>query len=402
MKIRSSTKFVLSTVALGAVIWGGMEGLALLQTAGVDLASMEPGKVNLIWVDPKIGYHVKVTNAVANLYQGSAGSFESPGKPTEGGGKRLPIVEMLASLQGDAKALGTFVEVVNQMNQSDEPLSANEWLAEDVTKALEGDAALRQKLEADLNIGLDGVPTRSASYYALNNGITILLKVKAHVPQHPKLDGLVTTVRIRYQPKLSKDVMEVLDWKVNPSPAEIAGIYSEKARPIWDYQAELAKHGGSLLGKDEDVVNAFNKLVATGKIAPPLDIRSDLMERVSDANSKQIGSTAEKILSGINVLVNEDEISGCEIASNADRESGELYDLKLSLKEGGRKRLWKFSRQEKDFVLLVIVDGVAIAAPHIGTQLAGSEVTISNLRDKRLTESAAEKIKKFAQSGDRT
>ena len=70
-----------------------------------------------------------------------------------------------------------------------------------------------------------------------------------------------------------------------------------------------------------------------------------------------------------------------------------LYDLVLDLNDEGRDRLWKYSRNKVGTQLLLIVDGVAIAAPRVRHELAQKTVTITQMPDKALIQDAIDDIR---------
>jgi hypothetical protein len=61
-----------------------------------------------------------------------------------------------------------------------------------------------------------------------------------------------------------------------------------------------------------------------------------------------------------------------------------------------RRRLWKYSRDKVGTQILLVADGVAIAAPRIQHVLAEGELTITQMRDKPLVTDAVDRINPHA------
>jgi hypothetical protein len=71
--------------------------------------------------------------------------------------------------------------------------------------------------------------------------------------------------------------------------------------------------------------------------------------------------------------------------------------LTLRLTEDGRMRLWKYSHDHPGFQLLLTVDGVAIAAPRISTELVEPQVTLTQVRSETLVQDATDLIQSLTQ-----
>lgn len=366
MKLRPTTKMILSVIGIGAAIWLGMEGWALVQTGSASLEPVEPGRVNLIVVDPNTGYSVRVANSVAQLVPvSSTGLGGSASGAQEGQSRRLPIRELIASFNGDSKALSYLTESVNDLNQEDDPLSDVVWSADDIRLALEGDPAKKQKLEADLNMHLDGKPLSSVGMYAVRNGITVEVPLSVKVPTLDKPVG--TNIRLRYQPRFCKELVDVIDKRFNPSQGFVVGTYTDQVK----------------------------KLMAAGSFQ---NIADELKNLIAEDRVNKYSAVVEKILPGIVVMVNDSMIESASLRTYKDEKQRDVFSLLLNVDDTARRKLWKYSRQTKDFALIVVVDGVAVAAPKIGTQLAERTVVIDGLKDKRLVTDSVDKINQATQA----
>jgi preprotein translocase subunit SecD len=71
---------------------------------------------------------------------------------------------------------------------------------------------------------------------------------------------------------------------------------------------------------------------------------------------------------------------------------GTFYDVTLEVTEVGRKRLWRYSRENPGFQLLFTTDGVAIGAPIISGELMSKSVKMSQMPDEGLVKEAVDAI----------
>jgi preprotein translocase subunit SecD len=71
-----------------------------------------------------------------------------------------------------------------------------------------------------------------------------------------------------------------------------------------------------------------------------------------------------------------------------------LHDLTINMTEEGRRRLWQYSKSRVGTQLLLIADGIAIAAPRIQHELAQGNLTITQMRDEVLLRDATDMLNK--------
>jgi preprotein translocase subunit SecD len=83
-------------------------------------------------------------------------------------------------------------------------------------------------------------------------------------------------------------------------------------------------------------------------------------------------------------------------ASNGARS----YNLDVELDQEGRDRLWLYSRGKVGTQLLLVLRGIAVAAPRIDHELSERRVTITQLEDEGIAEETLNAIKKGG-SGDK-
>ncbi|MCA0361083.1 MAG: hypothetical protein LCH41_08520 [Armatimonadetes bacterium] len=369
MKLNASFKASLIALAVGGALYGGYWGWGEMQVRNFNPAPIQPGRVTMVAMNTDAGFRVQVANAVAQLVQvnESSGGNQRASSQEEGeDARRIPVKELFESLQGDAKALGVLVTRLNRIDDSQITPDLTVWTSEDLQKALAGDPALSQKLREDLNVELDGTPLPEVRLRSLLNGIVIDFPVPLQVPIEGETKTITARVRQIFQPAFAKQVSEVIEKKFQPTQQFIVGNYQELAMKI--SRGETSKE----------------------------NVKAAIEQIISENRQKSLASKPEQILLGAEVLVNDSMLTKASYRSYKDDKEKELYSLQIGLTDEGRKRMWKYSRNTKGFALLVVVDGIAIAAPRISTELAQSEVSISGLRDKTLVEEAVKAISEVA------
>ncbi len=367
MKLLSSTKIAIGFILLLTLIIGGYRFLNVQLIAGAKFGAVIPGKVNVVGIDPASGYRIIVANQMAQLIEGD-GDFESTGS-AEGGStsgavkKRIPIREMLGAIQGDPVAIGEFVRIMNDIRQDEEwPTNAPVWKSEDIEKAFAGDAKLAAKLQHDLNIKLDGSPLPSVRPAALYNGILVNFPISLTVASPSGAREVTGRLELPYRPRLLKVVEDKLAGK-NAEVSTIIGYYAEEA----------AKEIADLSLRE--------------------NVRTSLSNLYSKARVDELRIIPEKVLRGAQVLINEEHIEGAE-SREVDLGDKKLYDIKMRLTDEGRKRLWKYSMDRVGSYVMLVVDGIAVAAPRIRHQLTQDELTIGGMEDQVLMREAVDGMNK--------
>lgn len=366
MKIPSSWKFIAGVVAVLAVIWFGWKGYAATRLSGYEFTPIEPGDINLVAITPGRGYRIIVANRVAALAETNGDNFGRSGDNDDTGettnAKRLPIRELQLSLAADEKALGYLIERVNDINDNDFPPNAKTWKAEDIRKALEGDAELQKQLEADLNSTLDGNPLPTVNPSALSNGIIIEVSVPVEVNIGGELKTLNAPVRQHYESRLASAFNQEMTKKFVDTDEEIIQAYLVVAEPLVNDPAKRE------------------------------NIRQSLESRIAPSRSKGLVEKPERVLKAATVLINEKHITGATVSTQKLNNGNTESTITLNLTEEGRMRLWKYSHNNPGFQLLFTMDGYAIAAPRISTDLAERSITITKVPDETLANDAVERI----------
>ncbi len=366
-KMRSSTKIAIGFVAIVAIGWFGFNKITDAMIMGEKFTPILPGKVNIVGVNPGAGYKIIVSNELAQLVetQGGFGANESEDTASEGAvKKRIPIRELLQSLQGDPKALGAFVMIMNDLSENNLPPVRVLWKKDDLEKAFHGDANLRQKLESDLNIKLDGTPLPRLNLASLENQIVVEVPVTVNV----NLRGVPTPVTGQvlqyFQTRLAKAVQADYALDSNPTATVKAGYYAQEARKI--------------LGQPKSREN----------------VQTELEDKVSTSAQQSLVEIPKRILDSAFIVVNDQSISQITYHKVATDDGKPLFNLTIDLNDEGRRRLWQFSRNRVGDQLLLVSDGVAIAPPRILHPLSGGEITVTRMRDQTVLDDLVDTWKK--------
>jgi len=365
-----STKIAIGFAAGAALLFGGYRYAMRNAIMGEQFSQVVPGKVNLVGIDPGSGYRILVANQMAQLVQAS-GDFEGndsgEGGATEGAiKKRIPVREMLEVLQGDSEALGEFAMTLNEMSEEQLPPDMSEctWTAEDLRKALDGDKALAAELERDLNMKLDGTPLPRLRPTSLENGIVVKAPVTVKVNVEGKVREVTGYVLDPYKPRLLRAVEDRYKDKPNLDVNMQSGYYAEEAR----------------------------RALETGDRE---NIRKALEYKISKGLAEERAKAPERVLKSATVVVSDAQIEGASYRGY-DTSDGRRFDLTVRMSDEGRRRLWRYSIDKIGSQILLVTDGVAIAAPKIQHELKQGELTINQMRDEVLVRDATQALNKNA------
>ncbi|MFM9873161.1 MAG: hypothetical protein ACKVQS_06810 [Fimbriimonadaceae bacterium] len=369
--MKPATKVMLTSAAVIAAAFVGLWGIGEFQLNQFNPKPIIPGKVTLVAMNTDLGFAIRVSNSVAQLIKvdkAGAGFGSDDRQSSSEDARRIPMRELLQSLQGDQDALVRLVAVLNKIDLDDLEPGINEWQAENIQKALDGDKILVDKLEKDLNVKLDGTPLDQVQYDNITSGIRIYvpIPVRVNIAGEPKT--LIANLPIAYQPVFAKEVSDIIEKRFNPTNEYIVGNYRDVAQKYLDGTAVKE------------------------------DVRLKLKKLIAEDSKLQMSERPEQVLQGADVLVNESMVENATSTVRKDDKGNDVFTIHLNMTEEGRKRLWKYSRNRKGSSLLVVVNGVAIAAPKITTELAGKQLDLTDLRDQRLVEDTLKEIKELKKS----
>ncbi|CAN5525082.1 hypothetical protein BH11ARM2_BH11ARM2_01640 [soil metagenome] len=367
MALRKSTKIAIGFALISAGLYGTYQFVTDRMIMGEKFSVLTPGKVNVVGINAGSGYRIIVANSIAQLVEASdnfGGNESSEGGATEGAiKKRVPMRELLQTLQGDKTALGKFVSSMNDMGEKDDwPSTHVVWKSEDIRKAIEGDKTFRTKLEHDLNMTLDGMPLDRLNYNSLEDGIIIDTPVSVTVNLDGKPTEVVGRVQEPYLPRMIKAVQESYKDKGDVTRAMQAGYYRTEAEKLLANRDSREK------------------------------IKDTLLDRINPNLSKQRAEAPSRLLSNATIVVNDALIDGASYNSYDGPDGKKRHDITIELKDEGRRRLWQFSKNRVGTQLLLVTDGIPIAAPKIQHPLAQSELSISKLDDEVLVREAVDML----------
>lgn len=371
MKIRSSTQIAIGFVV---VVAGGYFGSAFVSAQMIDHVHFNeviPSAVNIVGVDAGAGYRVVVANQMAMLVEtqgGFEGKESADGGSTEGAiKKRLPIREMLGTLRGETKAAGAFIMALNDMKEDDTwPPVRVVWRAEELQKALAGDAVLHAKLVSDLNMELNGKPLSQLRFTSLENGIIVDSPVPLFVPKNGSLSTVVGRVQEPYKPRMIRAVEAQYADKGNVNRTMQAGYYRVEAE----------------------------KLIANP--AAMENIKESLLNRISPKTATARAEAPDRVLKNAKVVINDSMITSANFRTYLTNDGKDMHDLTVTLNDEGRQRLWQYSKHRVGTQLLLCADGIAIAAPRIQHELAQGDLTLTQMADRVLVQSAVDMVNQHA------
>lgn len=369
--MRSGTKIAIGFVAIAAGAYYGYQRVTEAMIMGKTFPKIVPGSVNLLGVHAGRGFRIVVQNQIATLVEGASGEFSAPddsGNESETdsltGRRRIPIREMLQSMQGDTKALGEFIMAMNDLRESQLPPVRVMWEADDVRKALDGDPALLAKLQTELGVTLDGSPLPQIRFSSIQNGIVIRSPVTVRMPEDAESPEATGYILEPYKPTFCKIVEDKYAEKPEVTNSMVLGTIRDEAQRLVDDPSARE------------------------------NVRKALEARLDPKRLQGFAAAPERVLHSAKIVINEDAIVDATSVERTSTNGVRFYDLKIDLTEEGRERLWQYSKHRVGSQLLLVVDGIAIGAPRIEHELSGGVVTITQLPDKVLVQDAVDLMKK--------
>lgn len=368
MKIRASAKIAIGFIILVLAAYFGWGAYTAMTVMKIKFPPIQPGHVSIIGINSD-QYHIIVANQAAQVVKGGGGKFDSDqsGPENEDSAedkKRVPIREMLQAMQGNEAALGQFIAIMNDMQETaDWPTQHIVWQEEDLRKAIDGsDPALRKKLENDVNMHLDGTPLSEVSLTAIENGIIVQTYAPCKVQVGDEVRDMKGPIQIPYRPRIAKTIESRLKDKAYDRQ-DVANYYADEGKKI-------------LSGE-----------------TPKEDIAKSLLALIDAKKNAELALPAQELLKSAQVVCTDKYITSASYNTYPAGDK-ELHDLSIQLTDEGRNRLWQYSHNRVNSQLLLIVDGIAIAAPRIKHELAQGELQITQMPDKLLVEDAVNAINK--------
>lgn len=376
LRLHKEHKIAIGFVALVVGGYFGYQAFASYQVDRTNFTKIQPGRVSIVGINAGAGYRIIVSNQVAQLIQSNSENFDAAfdynSESDDGGNKkRVPLRELLQTLQGSEEALGKFITAMNDdLKKVEMPTGEVLWPSEKIEKALAGDSVLSRQLVEDLNMRLDGTPLDQIRMKSLANGIVLECEVPVTVSVAGEPREMKGKVKIPFKPQFIVEVEKRYEKEFKVTPELIKGNYIDLAK----YYEEHPKSRE--------------------------DIARNLRDWIKPANlESRFAADPGRILGNADIALNESFIEGATFIERSGSEGKKLYDIEIQLNDEGRRRLWKYSRQHQGAQLLFIVDGVAIAAPRIRHELAQSTIHITQIPDRSLVEDAVDLINSVRKSG---
>lgn len=375
-----STKIALGFIGISAGAYFGYNWWAAREVDGLVFAPLTPGKVNLIGIRAGGGYKIVVQNRIAILQisDSQAEEFESPDDSARSSDdatskQRVPMKELIGALRGDKGALSKFVAILNEVKDSDLPPVKVYWDASDIQKALDGDAGLRARLASDLGVDLKGAPLAKLRYNSLMNGIVVRVPVMVDVPRNGAVVKQEATIERPFLSALASRVEDSLrERKLRGN--DMAKVRAEVVALATEMRADASKR--------QDVAAALRRLI--------------------DPSGAQVfANLPNRVLRRAVVVVSDSLIRDASYIEQ-DIQGEKYYTLRLELNDEGRQRLWQYSRRNPGGQLLLVSDGVAIAAPVIRQQISDGTVDVTQLQEESLVIQTVSLVKQMAKERKQT
>ncbi len=120
---------------------------------------------------------------------------------------------------------------LNELSPDDLPTNPIIWTPEDLTKALDGDPTLRQKLERDINTKLDGTPLDGFSINSVIESIVLAVPVPVEVTIKGEKRTLTATVLEQFQTRFAAQVAKRFTERFRTNE-QLIGLYREEANRV--------------------------------------------------------------------------------------------------------------------------------------------------------------------------
>lgn len=359
--------FILGAFALW---WGGNLAYYKVFIETQPFPRIAPDDISLIGLQLQ-DERIIVSNGIAQLVRGNFGEFgadieESGDMSGAAEGPRVPMKALIGTLRLDPAAASELVASLNEIDTANAPAPEAIWDEKEVLAALEGDEEARVKLERGLSTRLDGSASDAITPSLIRSGIFIRTRVPILVPSE---GGKKETIQAEIlQPYRTRIASEVANHKLiregfQPTRAVWEGVYDE----VW----RSAQQAGSI----EDVAGSLRSLL-------------------SRERRRRLAEPVEHLLERVTVLLNSKFVRGADYeAVPRPNGKGDWYTVNLQITTEGRNRLWRYTHERPRCQLLLVVDGVAIAAPIVQHEMKYSKIAITGVADEDLAQDAVNAVK---------
>lgn len=365
---------MLGGVLIGAIVYSIWTYGVGAYVGRMKFEPIPPGPVTVLGLRSGSGFRIRVVNQVAQLVklapgqekltEGDTGedSGSDDSSSSTNSGQIIVMRDLLGSLAGDPKYLASFVEDINKLHDEKTwPSLEIVWKAEDIAKAISGDPVLSKKLVQDLNVQLDGTPLNTLSRRALENGIIVDSPVILHVKVGDEQKQLVARVEVPYTPQILGKTGADFAKKFNVTDQIRSAYY--------------AAHVEAEAKGDE----------------PRENVKASLMNLINPEELAKYASEPERILNSCDVVITDKFITHASYEKTPIN-GHDFFTLNVDVNDEGRKRLWQYSHNHMGDQLLLVSNGVAIAAPVIHHELFSSQLQVNQMPDEVLVQDAVQSI----------
>jgi hypothetical protein len=363
---RTGVWFAVAVAAVLALWFGGNELYTRLVILRRDLPHLTPGEVSLIGLKVP-GYHIVVSNGVARLYVGDSSTFARPETISDASsGTTIPMRALVGTLRFEEDAATELVTSLNDIDYDILPLEDRVWTEEQIEKALASAGPERAQLEYDLATAVDGSGIERVNWDRLTTGIWLEVPVPLKAPSEAGTQEVVAKVLVPFKTRLATG----------------AYMYFQSLLERGGLGSNLAPTAGTISG-------VYNRALDDAERTGKEDVAASLRRNFSPEAVNRLAEPVNKVLGEVEVLVTEKTITGATLTS-APREDGkgDIYTITLETTGDSRDRLWQYTYRRPGAQLLLVSNGVAIAAPVIQHQIKYSTVQITGISEKKLAEEA--------------
>jgi hypothetical protein len=292
-----------------------------------------------------------------------------------GTGTVIPMKALVGTLRFEPEAAEELVTAMNGITYDILPLEDRVWTPDEIEAAITT-GERREELEYDLATTLGGGAIERVNWDRLTTGIWIEVPVSLAVPAAGGTKEVVAKVRIPFKTRI--------------------------ANSAYTYFRGMLERGG--LGEDltptaATISGVYNQALDDADQRGAEDVSAALRRVYSKENERRFAEPVLKVLNEVEVLVTEATIADAELkAVPREDGKGDMYSITLETTGDSRDRLWQYTYRRPGSQLLLVSNGVAIAAPVVRNQIKYSTVEITGIGEKKLAEEALRFIESSAKN----
>ncbi len=335
--MRASTKIALFFSLLTISFWAGYKFYPKWKLHSFEWEPVQPGQLNLIALPRNAPFGIISSNHTVSLIENPDRLYSYE--------KKIPLKEILETLQGNPKALTKLAMFSMQIDETKILHQKNIWDIRSIDQALSGHPTFIQKLENDLNMKLDGTPLPYIQKSAVENGILIKLPLAVTIPSARGNQPLTSYILEPYKPKLIKNLEKKLQTHFVISPKILKETYQNVAKPSF--------------------LDPFKRE----------DIKRHLQNSISSYRIQQISISTEKFLNLFQIIFTEKFVDSANYSFHNKDPDQKISELTLKLNHEGQMRLLHYIQKNKGTKFLFTLDGIGIISSTLDQGFIGSKIT---------------------------